>query len=225
MDTSKQTPERDGQRPAEPPQPRHPIFSFLYDFMTRGAEERMEPWRRRVCGEAAGRVLEIGAGTGLNFAHYDWDRIFELVAVEPDPHMARRARRRAGRLGLPVQIVGAPAEALPFPDRTFDTVTVVHVLCTVPDPARALGEIARVLKEDGQLRLLEHVRSDVPRLARWQDLIRPLWSFCGGGCRPNRDTGRSVEKAGFEWQEYEFFTFPIGPAAARPHIYGAAGLL
>ena len=179
----------------------HPVFAGLYDLLTRGAERRiLGPERRRLTAACHGRVLELGAGTGATFPHWAAARragaLMELVAVEPDPHMRRRAAAWAHALRLPVDLLGTPAEALPLPDASFDAVAAFLVLCTVADPAKALAEAYRVLRPGGTLAFLEHVRADGVA-ARWQHRIRPLWAHLGAGCQLDRDTGAAIARAGF----------------------------
>lgn len=172
----------------------HPIFAALYDFILKPEEKVLAPLRRWVVGEATGRVFEIGAGTGLSFPYYRRD--VELVAIEPDPYMLRRARRRAAALGLAVELHTAPAEALPFPDASFDAVVCTLVLCTVADPPGALAEVRRVLKPEGSFRFIEHVRGEGWQ-AQAQDLVTPMWRRVGAGCHPNRPTLETVKASGF----------------------------
>ncbi|MBI3970246.1 MAG: class I SAM-dependent methyltransferase, partial [Chloroflexi bacterium] len=137
----------------------HRWFAATYDLVNRWGERRLlGPLRRRLLGNATGTVLELGAGTGVSFPYYP--RAATIVATEPDPFMLRRARRRAAQLDLPVRFVRCTAETLPFAGATFDTVAVALVLCTVEDLPQSLAEARRVLKPDGTLRFIEHVRAD-----------------------------------------------------------------
>lgn len=165
---------------------------WLYDALCTLIELRgLRRWRDWLTRGARGRTLEVGAGTGRNLPRYPKD--LPLVATEPDLAMVKTARRRAPR----VPLVVASAEALPFRAGAFDTVVSSLVFCSVPDPARGLAEVKRVLREGGALRMLEHVRAQSPLRARWQDFIQPAWTWCAGGCRNNRDTEAAVERAGF----------------------------
>ncbi|HXD98699.1 MAG TPA: class I SAM-dependent methyltransferase [Candidatus Acidoferrum sp.] len=164
---------------------------WLYDAICAFVEWRgLGRWRQWVAGGARGRTLDLGCGTGRNLPLFTGA---SAVGLDPSFESLRRARRRAA--GTP--LVQGSAEALPFRDGTFDTVVSGLVLCSVPDPARGLAEVRRVLRSDGVLRALEHVRSTVPWRARVQDAIQPAWTRFAGGCHPNRHTERSVEAAGF----------------------------
>jgi ubiquinone/menaquinone biosynthesis C-methylase UbiE len=197
------------------------VYARCYDqFMDRidgvGAAEH----RRRLVEGAKGEVLEIGAGTGKNFSLY---RAAErVVALEPDPAMRARAQDALLEARIPVEVVEGDGMALPFPDAAIDTVVFSLVLCTVPDVERALSEARRVLRPGGNLRFYEHVRSDDPRLARWQDRLERPWGWVGRGCHPNRDTAAAVAAAGFSVLSLEEFDFPVMPPIVRPHVIGIA---
>jgi ubiquinone/menaquinone biosynthesis C-methylase UbiE len=165
---------------------------LLYDGYMALAD-RIGLWKLRawLTTGAKGFVVEIGCGTGRNLTRYSTDtRVF---GVDPLPDALRRARRRAPS----AMLVCASAEALPFARSSFDTAVFSLVLCSVPNPLAALAEVRRILKSDGSLRMLEHVRSDVPWQARLQDFIQPLWTRVTGGCHPNRETETAVRGAGF----------------------------
>ena len=173
---------------------------WCYDAMMWVAEATgFRDWRRRLVAVARGRVLDIGCGTGRNLPLYAPD--VRLVALDFRLELVVTARRRHPGRGL---VVG-DAQALPFHDEAFDTVVSGLVFCSVPDPVRGLGEVRRVLDEDGELRMLEHVRSTHPWMAWWQDLIQPLWTWLSGGCHPNRDTVGNVRTAGFQVLEADSF--------------------
>ena len=197
----------------------HPVFAALFDLMQKGAEPVIEPWRRRTVAGATGVVLELGVGTGLNLPHYDWSAIQRFYGLEPDPHMLRRARRRAQRLDLPVTWLQAPAEAIPLGDETVDVVTCTHVLCSVRDPERVLAEVRRVLKPGGRFYFFEHVRAEDPRSARFQDSITPLWRRLGAGCHPNRDTLATIRRH-LQLEEHAAFELGFGPV--KPQRWGMA---
>jgi ubiquinone/menaquinone biosynthesis C-methylase UbiE len=200
----------------------HPIFAAFFDRMSRTVERKgMGDLRRNLLANATGRVVEIGAGTGLNFSHYP-PVVTEVVATEPDPSMLRRAREAATRAPVPVRLERAGAEHLPVDDGFADTVVATLVFCTIPDPPAALAEIRRVLAPGGRVLFLEHVRAENPRLARWQDRLQPLWSRFGGGCHPNRDTIAAIEQAGFRFDEMQRFSFRPNIVLDKPHARGIA---
>lgn len=151
--------------------------------------------RRRLVQGAAGVVVEVGAGDGVTFAYYP-STVTRVVAVEPDPDLRARADGTARRASVPVDVVDAVADALPVEDGAADAVVFSLVLCSVPDVAAALAEARRVLRPDGELRILEHVRAP-GRLGRVADRIAPVWGRVGGGCRPHQDTRRLLAEAGF----------------------------
>ena len=163
--------------------------------MRAGERGRLGTWRRELVGPVEGNVLEIAAGTGLNFPHYRAGAV--VVATEPDWRMLERARDRAARAGATIVLVAADALALPFRDRSFDTVVVGLGLCTIPSPPRALAELRRVLRLGGVARLLEHVRVESIVVGRMQDLLTPIWRRLAGGCRLNERSVDSVRRAGF----------------------------
>jgi ubiquinone/menaquinone biosynthesis C-methylase UbiE len=207
------------------PERGHPIFAAFYDRMMASAERKfLGAVRREIVGAARGRVLEIGCGTGASFPYYSADAS-SVAATEPDPFMAERARRRAVDAGRPIDLQEAPAEALPFPDASFDSVVSMLVLCTVADPAQSLAEIHRVLRPGGELRFYEHVRFRHAFGAFWQDLAAPLWRRVAAGCHPNRDTEALIRGAGFAMEEL-VETTPVPPIppvyVVRAHIRGVA---
>ena len=198
----------------------HPVFAALYDLVGASAERRwMGARRRRLLAGARGAVLEIGGGTGANLAHYrDVDRV---TIAEPDPFMRSRIGPKLEDARVPVEVSAAGAEALPFPDDSFDTVVSTLVLCTVPDQAAALEEVRRILRPGGRLLFIEHVRA-AGSMARWQDRLEPLWRRLFGGCHPNRDTVAAIEEAGFEIETFESFHPPIAFSRLTPHVQGSA---
>jgi ubiquinone/menaquinone biosynthesis C-methylase UbiE len=193
------------------------IFAAIYDLsFHRGERAGMADRRRRLLATARGRVLEIGAGTGLNLPYYT-DAVSELVLTEPEAPMARRLARRAGGR----EVVSARAEALPFADASFDTVVSTLVLCTVEDPAGALAEARRVLRPGGRLLFIEHVRAE-GGLARWQDRLAGVWRHVGNGCHANRDTLTTLSANGFAVSDVETATWRKMPRLVRPLILGYA---
>ena len=167
-----------------------PLF---YDLMMAVAEATgFGRWRRALVRGARGRILDVGCGTGRNLPLYAKDA--QVVGADIRVELLLAARKRAPDRPLLL----ASAEALPFRDHVFDTVVSGLVFCSVPDALTGLREVHRVLRPDGRLRMLEHVRSTHPAMAGWQDVIQPAWTLISGGCHPNRDTEATVVAAGFE---------------------------
>jgi len=198
------------------------IFAALYDPLMAGTEKAgLADRRRQLLGNAHGRVLEIGAGTGANLPYYG-EAVDELVLAEPEEPMARRLERKLAASNLRARVVRAQAEKLPFEDASFDDVVSTLVLCTVSDQARALAEIRRVLKPSGRLLFLEHVRSDDPKLARWQDRLSGFNRRIGHGCTCNRDTLAGISGAGFEVGDVERDRLKKAPPIVTPLVVGVA---
>ena len=198
------------------------IFALVYDpFLWLGEIAGLRNRRSVLLSNARGRVVEIGAGTGLNAALYPDDGIAELVLTEPDAAMRRKLARRLQRRGREARIVDAPAERLPFPDASVDTVVSTLVLCTVPDPERTLNEIARVLRPDGQLLFIEHVRSNSRFLAACQDYLFEPWRRFAAGCCCNRPTAELMRACGFAVAADDFAWRGM-PAVVRPLVVGRA---
>jgi ubiquinone/menaquinone biosynthesis C-methylase UbiE len=198
----------------------HPIFAALYDPKSASAERRwMGERRRRLLAGARGVVLEIGGGTGANLAHYR--NVDRVIIAEPDPFMRNRIGPKLEEARVPVEVSAAGAEALPYPDGSFDTVVSTLVLCTVPDQEAALDEVRRVLRPGGWLLFIEHVRA-AGSAARWQDRLEPLWRRLLGGCHPNRDTVAAIVEAGFEIETFESFYPPDPLSGLMPHVQGSA---
>ncbi len=168
---------------------------WLYDAMCFVMERAgFERWRQWLVRGAKGRTLEVGCGTGRNLPLYEAGAL--VVALEPDARVLKVAQHRAPR----VCFVRASAEALPFREGVFDTVVSGLVFCSVPSPEVGLAEVQRVLTDEGQLRMIEHVRHEGWR-GRLQDRLQPAWTKVSGGCHPNRRTVETVEAAGFVIEE------------------------
>ena len=197
-------------------------FSILYDPFLWAAElAGLRLHRKQLLTQARGRTVEIGAGTGLNLPHYPGD-VTELILAEPDPAMRSRLQKSLSRNGQRARLADAPAEALPFPDGSVDTVVSTFVLCTVDAPDAALREIARVMRPGGQLLIIEHVRSDSPALARWQDRLARPWRRFACGCRCNRATAELIGACGFELEHAREASWRAMPPIVRPLIIGRA---
>ncbi len=178
----------------------HPVLAAVYDSVLGPFEERFRPYRRQLLAHASGRILELGAGTGVNFELYS--DVPELVppvhAVEPDPYMRERAARRAAESTVPITLHDSVAESLPFDSGSFDTVVATWVMCTVQDAAQALSEVRRVLTPGGLYLFVEHVRSDHGFIELVQDVATPVWRMVAGGCELNRDTVTEILEQGLE---------------------------
>jgi len=181
----------------------------------------MRAHREALLRHARGRTVELGSGTGLNLRHYP-DDLDELILTEPVAAMRRRLDRKLGRTKRSARVLGAPAERLPFDDRSVDTVVSTLVLCTVDAPDLALKEIARVLHPGGQLLFIEHVRSESPRLASWQDRLAGPWQRFAEGCRCNRATIELIKASGLEVDELRQESWRAMPRIVRPLVAGRA---
>jgi SAM-dependent methyltransferase len=198
------------------------VFAAVYNpFLWRGERVGLRAHREELLSHARGRVLEIGAGTGLDLPHYP-DDLDELILAEPDAAMRARLQKKLSRSGRAGRLIHAPAERLPLADGSIDTVVSTLVLCTVDEPDRALEEIARVLRPDGQLLFLEHVRSDSPTLAHWQDRLAAPWRRFACGCRCNRATAELIVACGFDVGHLHEATWRAMPPVVRPLITGRA---
>jgi SAM-dependent methyltransferase len=194
------------------------LFPWLMDAALAGFTEM----RRDLLAQAAGRTLEIGAGSGLNLPHYP-RAVTDLTLLTPDFPLPERLKRRMALLPMPHRFVVASAEALPYPDASFDTVVATLVFCTIPDAAAAAAEVRRVLKPAGRLITLEHVRSQDPGLARWQRRLDPVWERLACGCHLDRDAAATFAAAGLRVDGLETVTRP-GLSLVRDFVRGTAAV-
>jgi SAM-dependent methyltransferase len=198
------------------------VFAHVYDTAFVLAEWRgLRELRTDLVGRSKGRVLELGAGTGLNLRHYP-TTVSEVLLTEPDPHMAAKLRKRAASSRLNTSVVEAPAESLPFDDASIDTVVATLVLCTVASPDQALAEVARVLRPGGEFLFAEHVRSESHRAARWQDRLNRPWSWYACGCQCNRETLSAIGAAPLEVHEVRHERLRWISPVVRPLVVGSA---
>jgi ubiquinone/menaquinone biosynthesis C-methylase UbiE len=178
--------------------------------------------RRRLLAGLSGTVCEVGAGQGLNFAHYP-DTVTRVIAIEPEPTLRAHAIDAASRSLIGIEVLDGRADALPVPDESCDAVVASLVLCSIADQRDALEEARRVLKPGGELRFYEHVRSTHATVALLEDAITPLWSRMAGGCHPNRDTVAAIREAGFDITEVDQFGFsPQRLVPPTAHVLGRA---
>jgi ubiquinone/menaquinone biosynthesis C-methylase UbiE len=199
----------------------HPLFARVYARVGHLMDAEIGDHRRRLLAGLTGRVLEVGAGNGLNFPHYP-ATVTEVLAIEPEPYLRRLALAATWQAPVPIRVVDGTAEALPTPDGAVDAVVASLVLCTVTDPDQALAETRRMLRPGGRLHFYEHVRAEDPRLARWQDSLERPWGWLAGGCHPNRDTVAAITAAGLQVVQLDRFDLQAMPPLARPHVLGVA---
>jgi SAM-dependent methyltransferase len=202
---------------------RHPLFARFLDRFIRVMERDLGPLRDRLTDGLSGRVLELGAGNGINFAHYP-PSVDEVVAIEPEPYLRAKAEQAAAEAPVRVTVRSGVAGALALESGSSDAAVCSLVLCSVPDPRVALDELREALRPGAQLRFLEHVRgggSVKVHIQRGADRSR-IWPTLVGGCHCSRDTVASIRAAGFEIQRVE--SMSLGPSCliTNPHVVGVA---
>jgi ubiquinone/menaquinone biosynthesis C-methylase UbiE len=202
----------------------NPLFArFFHRFCGRDRGQGERELRRELLAGASGRVVEVGAGNGINFEHYPGS-VVELIAVEPEPYLRSQAEKTAVDAPVPVRVVPGVAASLELAPDSVDAVVVCGVLCSVPNQRQALAEFRRVLRPGGELRFYEHVRSRRPGFARWQRLIDRAWSRAMGGCHTDRDTLAAIADSGFQLEHCRGFGFPPGARVypVAPRVLGLA---
>jgi ubiquinone/menaquinone biosynthesis C-methylase UbiE len=177
--------------------------------------------REKIVPLAQGRVLEVGVGSGLNLPYYDAGKVSKVIGLDPSPEMTRKAERNASRAQIDVEFINAPAESIPLASASLDTALVTYALCTIPDTAPALREIARVLRPGGRLLFCEHGLAPDANVRKWQDRFTPLWKFLGGGCHLNRDIPALIEQGGFRIASMDTMYLP-GWKPATFNYWGVA---
>ena len=183
------------------------ILPRLIELAMRG--RHLDRYRRRTIGQAQGRVLEIGVGSGLNLALYG-PTVEHVCAIDPSAELLQLARQRIAAARMPVLLVRGSAERLPFGQHSFDTLVTTWTLCSIPDPLAALGEARRVLRADGRLLFVEHGLAPEPGVARWQHRLTPVWRRIAGGCHLDRPVDELLRAAGFRLADVETGYMP-GP--------------
>jgi ubiquinone/menaquinone biosynthesis C-methylase UbiE len=202
----------------------HPTFARVYKVVSACSDAvGGSKHRRAMLAGLKGRVIEVGSGPGMNFAHYP-DTVDYVLAVEPEVHMRKLSKRKAESVGVSVDVVEGFAGSLPVEDGSFDAAVSSMVMCSVPDQAQAFAELYRVVRPGGELRFYEHVRAFHRPLAAAQDFVNRFWPRFTGGCNCNRDTLSSIKEAGFVVEECRQFYFLPCPVVApvAPLILGRA---
>ena len=208
----------------QPKDIRNPLFARLYEHvLSRGESARMVACRRQLLDGLAGRVLEIGPGNGPNFQHYP-PTVTAVLAVEPEPYLRARAHPAAQQAPVTITVVAGDAEHLPVEDASMDAIVICQVLCSVPDQARALAEVHRVLRVGGELRVFEHVVAEHPLGgAALRVAEATFWPRLFGNCHPTRDTLTALSGAGFDTSGVGRFVMRGGAAEPPlPYILGTA---
>ncbi|CAL9358041.1 class I SAM-dependent methyltransferase [Streptomyces sp. NPDC101145] len=211
---------------AGPDAVRHPLFARFYARVSVLADAKggVGELRRELLDGLSGRIVEVGAGNGLNFAYYP-AAVSEVVAIEPERLLRRLAVEEGLRAGVPVDVVPGTAEALPVKSEAFDGAVASLVLCSVRDVRRSLAELRRVLKPGGELRFLEHGRARGRVLAAVQRGVdATVWPRLFGGCHTARDPLAEMEAAGFEIVTYRRLMIPERgvPLPSSPAVVGVA---
>jgi len=203
---------------------RHPIFARFVALSARKENAEARRHRERMLEGVQGRVVEVGAGSGVNFPHYP-DTVEEVVAVEPEPYLREKCAEAAAKAPMKVTVLDGVADALPLEDGSCDAAVACLVLCSVPDQADALAEIRRVLRPGGELRFYEHVRSTNSAMVHAQRLVdRTFWPHAFGNCHTARDTPAAIAAAGFEITHLEpvrFSPLPF-PIPVSDQVIGTA---
>ncbi len=177
--------------------------------------------RSQVVPMAYGRVLEIGIGSGLNFNFYNFDKVTEVVGVDPAVSSVAIAKSRASNFNSKISFIEASAESIDLESSTFDSVVIAYSLCTIPDPIKALSEARRLLKPDGSLFFMEHGLAPEPNIQKWQHRITPSWKRIAGGCNLNRDIENMILSGGFKFKDLKK-KYIKGPKIAAFQYYGQA---
>jgi SAM-dependent methyltransferase len=202
---------------------RHPLFARFFDRLAGFMERELGDFRGELLSGLSGRVLEVGAGNGMNFRHYP-PGVDAVVALEPEAYLRGKAEQAARRATVDVQVLAGVAHPLPIDHASMDAAVASLVLCTVPDPRAALSEILRALRPGAELRFMEHVRSRRARKAGVQEWFdrSGLWPRVAGGCHCSRDTVSVIEQAGFQIESVR--EFELGPSwgLTNPHVIGTA---
>jgi len=178
--------------------------------------------RKKVVPRASGRVLEIGFGAGHNLPFYDASKVTHLWALEPSKEMRERAAERVSQSSIPLEFLDLPSEEIPLRNEEADTILITYTLCTIPDVAKALGEMRRVLKSGGKMIFCEHGQAPDADVRKWQERLTPAWKFIGGGCHVGRPIPKMIIDSGFRIEGMETMYLPGTPRFAGFNYWGDA---
>jgi ubiquinone/menaquinone biosynthesis C-methylase UbiE len=177
--------------------------------------------RSQIVPLAHGRILEIGIGSGLNFDHYNFDKVEEIIGVDPAVSSVAMARSRSSQYNSKISFIESSAESIDLPSSTFDCVVIGYSLCTIPDPLKALAEARRLMKPEGSLFFMEHGLAPEQNIQKWQHRLTPGWKKIGGGCNLNRDIENLISTSGFQFKSLSK-KYIKGPKIAAFQYYGEA---
>jgi len=178
--------------------------------------------RKKVVPRAQGRVLEIGFGAGHNLPFYDASKVSHLWALEPSQEMRARAAERVSQSTIPLEFLDLPSEQIPLENEAADTILITYTLCTIPDVIKALGEMRRVLKNNGRMIFCEHGEAPDENVRKWQRRVTPAWKFIGGGCHVGRQIPKLIQDSGFRIEGMETMYLPGTPRFAGFNYWGDA---
>ena len=184
----------------------------------------VERQREKVVPQAVGRVLELGVGTGLNAKHYDAEAVTQVIGVDPSRESWALAQSKVAYAKVPIEYCEASAEDIPLDADSIDTAVITYTLCMIPDPARALAEVARVLRPGGLVLLAEHALAPDASVAKWQHRLDGLWGKIAGGCHINRDMRGLLDSSPFSVREWQGMYLPQTPRIAGYNVWGRASL-
>ena len=195
------------------------ILPHMINFMCGMKPIRLQ--RQKVVPAASGKVLEVGMGTGLNMPYYSRDTIDIIYGLEPNQKSCQIAEGPIRQAGLPVEMIGLDGQDIPLDKNSVDTVVLTYTLCTIPDAAKAMTELRRVLKPGGKLLFSEHGKAPDAAVQKWQDRINPAWKSFAGGCNLNRDITELIKSGGFTFESLDEMYLP-GPKFATYTYWGSA---
>ena len=177
--------------------------------------------RQKIIPLAKGDVVEIGIGSGHNLPYYDQSKVNKLIGIDPDEHVWKKSAKNREKFSKPIERLGLSGEDIPLADNSADTVVVTYSLCTIPDPIKALGEMRRILKPDGDLLFTEHGKAPDAKVQKWQNRIDPIWSKIAGGCYSGRPIPDYFGQAGLKLAQLDEMYIP-GPKALSYNYWGIA---